>query len=394
MIKTVKDRSSSEHITAEDLCPVRGSSTGSKQVSESCVRGSVLIMVLYDVCEEIRLAELGRILGAPAAALFPQATSSERIRFVRPPVREPIEGAELEGGVCAGGQIKYYDYGVVSVTFDMPFAGKWQSLIELASRWLWDSTFEGHALRLVRQKLMRAAQALAKPYPEWLSEDYVIFQIHEVSGTTAPGDLVSQFGQQIAQVVRGEVVPLSDSERSEVLQSRISYYQNDLAVIGWNSAFVFDTAVGAQATTELLEYANSQLLEFRHYDELLSRELEGVYRMLEKGTGALARWRLAHEATRLHTVLLEVTELTEHTENAIKFLGDMFSARFHRMVAMKIGVPDYKNLVSQKLRTAEELYHFMVDQFHQGRAFILEAIVVVILVIELAYYFYGPVSYH
>ena len=72
----------------------------------------------------------------------------------------------------------------------------------------------------------------------------------------------------------------------------------------------------------------------------------------------------------------------------------MFSARFHRMVAMKIGVPDYKNLVSQKLRTAEELYHFMVDQFHQGRAFILEAIVVVILVIELAYYFYGPVSYH
>ena len=157
---------------------------------------------------------------------------------------------------------------------------------------------------------------------------------------------------------------------------------------------MLDTAVGAQATTELLEYANSQLLEFRHYDELLSRELEGVYRMLEKGTGALARWRLAHEATRLHAVLLEVTELTERTENAIKFLGDMFSARLHRMVATKIGVLDYKNLVSQKLRTAEELYHFMVDQFHQGRAFILEAVVVVILVIELAYYFYGHVSYH
>lgn len=54
---------------------------------------------------------------------------------------------------------------------------------------------------------------------------------------------------------------------------------------------------------------------------------------------------------------------------------------------------DYKNLVNQKLRTAEGLYRFMVDQFHQGRAFVLEAAVVVILVIELVYLFYGQVGY-
>jgi len=33
---------------------------------------------------------------------------------------------------------------------------------------------------------------------------------------------------------------------------------------------------------QLLEYANSQLLEFRHYDDLLTHELEGVYDSLEK----------------------------------------------------------------------------------------------------------------
>jgi hypothetical protein len=52
-------------------------------------------------------------------------------------------------------------------------------------------------------------------------------------------------------------------------------------------------------------------------------------------------------------------------------------------------VPDYKDLVTQKVQTAEQLYRFMVDQFNQSRAFFLELTVVVILVIELIYFFRG-----
>jgi uncharacterized Rmd1/YagE family protein len=52
-------------------------------------------------------------------------------------------------------------------------------------------------------------------------------------------------------------------------------------------------------------------------------------------------------------------------------------------------VPDYKELVTRKVHTAEELYRFMVDQFNQSRTFFLEMTVVVILVIELAYMFHG-----
>jgi len=41
------------------------------------------------------------------------------------------------------------------------------------------------------------------------------------------------------------------------------------------------------------------------------------------------------------------------------------------------------------VHTAEELYRFMVDQFNQSRAFVLELMVVIILVIELIYFFQG-----
>ena len=87
----------------------------------------------------------------------------------------------------------------------------------------------------------------------------------------------------------------------------------------------------------------------------------------------------------------EVAELTERADNAIKFLSDMFSARLYKLAAAKVGVPDYKDLVTQKLQTAEDLYRFMVDQFNQSRAFVLELMVVIILVIELVFLFGGKV---
>ncbi len=98
---------------------------------------------------------------------------------------------------------------------------------------------------------------------------------------------------------------------------------------------------------------------------------------------------MGRSASRLQTVLLDVTELTERVDNAVKFLSDMFSARLYRLAGAKVGVPDYKNLVQEKLKTAEELYGFMVDDFHQSRAFVLEVMVVIILVIELVYVFHG-----
>ena len=360
------------------------------EVADASVQGSVLVLIQFDVCEEIRLERLQQIFGARKLEHPPlKHPAPGYIRYERPPLVEPIEPLVLDSGERLEGKIKYYDYGVVSVVFELPFSGDWDTMIRLGSRWVWDVDFAGHASRIARQKLERAAPALVKPYADWLSEDYFIFHVRQLAGNPTAAELAASDGARLAQIVRGETVQLSEGERNEILQSRISYYTNDLTVIGWNAAFLYDSAVGAETAIQLLEYANSQLLEFRHYDELLTRELESVYAALDKGTGLLARWRLARAATKLHTVLLDVAELTEHADNAIKFLSDMFSARLYKLAASKVGVPDYKDLVTQKVRTAEELYRFMVDQFNQSRAFFLELTVVVILVIELVWLFRG-----
>jgi hypothetical protein len=354
------------------------------------LRGTALAMIQFAVCEELRLDVLQQ--AAKARPIHPPAvkpTVPSYVQYVRPPLTEPLEPLELENGDRLEGEIKYYDYGVVSVIYHLPFSSNWSDLTLMASRWIWEIDFASRVEPLVRQRLANAKIAMVKPYESWLSEDYFIFHVREAEGRPTAEDLVRKRGQEIAQLVRGDRQTLAPGECAEVLGSQISYYASDVAVIGWNAAFLYDSIAGAETAIQLLEYANSQLLEFRHYDEMLTAILDGVYDMIDAKRGMFARWRMSGSATKLHTVLLDVEELTERADNAIKFLSDMFSARLYRLAAARVGVPDYKNLVAQKLKTAEDLYQYMVEQFNQSRAFFLEVTVVIILLIELYYAFRG-----
>jgi hypothetical protein len=158
------------------------------------------------------------------------------------------------------------------------------------------------------------------PYREWLIEDYFIFQLHPIAANAGAAwtaaRLLEEYGDLIAQIVRGERAVFSPAERGEILGARMSYYETDLLVAGWTAALIYDTLEGAASTIQLLEYANTQLLEFRHYDDVLTKLLTGVYGSLEKGAGLLGRWRLARKAERFNTIRLEVRELTEKVDNS------------------------------------------------------------------------------
>ena len=128
---------------------------------DASLHGSVLVLIQFDVCEEIRLDKLREIFGART---LEQPTLKHPapgyVRYQRPPVVEPIESLVLESGERLEGQIKFYDYGVVSVVLELPFSGDWDTLVRLGSRWVWDVDFAGHASRIAHQKLERATPAL------------------------------------------------------------------------------------------------------------------------------------------------------------------------------------------------------------------------------------------
>jgi hypothetical protein len=133
----------------------------------------------------------------------------------------------------------------------------------------------------------------------------------------------------------------------------------------------------------LIEYANSQLLEFRHYDARLTRILSELYSLLQAKQAWWRRWRIVRETERLNRLRLDVAELAERGDNSLRLLGDMFYARAFRVISSRIGLTDFRHFVEEKLTTARELYDFFMDHFNHQRTFVLETTVVLILVIEL-----------
>lgn len=348
------------------------------------VSGTFRAQLLFDVAEEIDLDAIRGRFG-PAAGRSPtfRLPAPQYVRFERPPVALAGETVRLETGEEFVYTLRFFDYGVVSVELLRQVSGGWEDLLRLCQRLIGSADVEKLAMELARRGAGNVSSALKRPSPTWMSEDYYILHLREVEGVRAAADLLQQCGMQLAQVARAETIPLAESERQEVLKGSMSYYPSDLLVVGWTAAVVFDTDEGAEATSQLLEYANSQLLEFRFYDEVLSGVLRTAYQSLETRRGWLSRWRFAKEAERLNALRLDVTEITERADNALKFIGDMFYARAYRQAAERIGVNDYRKLVDEKLKTAGELYQFMVNEFHHGRAFVLELAVVIILIIDL-----------
>lgn len=362
------------------------------------LKGSFSVLVLYDVAEQIDLEKLRSILGAEPPRREPsfKHPAPDYVRFERPPVVEELEPLTISSGEQLACRVKYFAYGVASIELELPFESGWRELVALSGRFIADTEIERRAAERVRARLKHTAGALVQPYASWLNEDYYIINLREArdeDGAAMSGAaLLASCGESIAQIVRGDLGPLAPAERDEALQSSMSYYATDLMVVGWIAALVYDTPEGAAPANQLLEYANTQLLEFRHYDDVLTRILENVYTAVErKRGGAFRHWRIRREAQKLNAVRLEVTELTERTDNAIKFISDMFYARAYRVAAARVGVPDYRNLVERKLRIAADLYQSMVNEYYQARSFLLEVMVVAILVIELVELFRGTV---
>lgn len=357
--------------------------------------GSLRALLLFDIAEEIDLPVLRSMLGIGPGKREPafRHPAPEYVRFERPPVVEHLTPFQIGEGQDLQARIRYFDYGVASVELRMQFRAYWDELVRLANRWIMAPELEGRAANLLRERLVEINQVLKKPYDSWISEDYYLIQVDPIpfasdSVLSAEG-LLGEHGAKIAQIVRGEEVPLSPAERQEVLQSSMSYYPTDLLVVGWVAAFLYDTPGAALPTIDLLEYANTQLLEFRYYDEVLTRVLADVYKRLAEKRGIWGQWKLAREAGNLNTIRLDYRELAERADNAIKFLSDMFYARAYRLASSRIGVSDYRNLVTDKLSTARDLYESMVNEFHQARAFFLELLVVIILIIEIVFLFRG-----
>lgn len=349
--------------------------------------GSIHAFYLFDVAQAIDLARLRQILGpqATSATLQDKTAGLSKVRYFVPPVMADADAMQLGDVDGFRPRLKWYDYGVVSVMLSRPFVGSWAELTAQGHELIESEPLERKATALCRDIVERIRAALVDPRESLLSEDYLVFVVHELERPVTAEAVVQERGGEIAQLLRGERQMLSKQERDEVLKHGLSYLADDLVVPAYNAAFVLDTVPGAAATLEILEFVNSQLLEFRYHDELLETELTRIYSSLQR-----RRWtdrylgkRPTQAARRLHSLFVDVNELTDRMENAVKLVGDVYAARLANLAGARLGLEAWKRNVEDKLKTLDDIYRFSVEQTGMSQGNLLELVIVLILVLEL-----------
>jgi len=354
--------------------------------------GHVTVLFLYEAAEVIDLTTVGKLIAPAAQArLSPKATTPSYVQYRQAPLTIDGEAIGLADAQGFRVRFKLYDYGVISVALFRPLPSSWPELIERALGWQEDPRLASTAEALCRDLVGRLSSAMTAPRTQFVAEDYLVFALTAGPGSPSADRLVEEHGHDIARLLRAERESLSRQEREEVLRHRISYLECDLVVPTWNAAFVYDTESGGQAAIEILEFANSQLVEFRYYDERLDRELERIYADLQRPSwfkGWFGR-RYTRSAQQVHALFIDVNELTDRAENALKFAGDVYTARLFTLTGLRLGLDHWKANVRDKLKTLDDIYRFAVEQTAMARGETLEIMIVLILVFELVLFFMG-----
>lgn len=347
--------------------------------------GAVRAYYLFDVADTIDLTIVSALGGeGRAASRLPSnaQSSAAYLQFPVPPIVAPLPDADI-GGLTCSMRLKVYDYGVMSLRLTFEAAGTWSDFVALADRVRADERIGEFAEKTILQICNTHANALDDRH-EPLVEDYFILEVQRFTEAIDAETLLDDHSRALAGLLLGERKRLSTTEAEEVLRTRFSYHEDDLTIVQWDTAFVYDRQESARAIEDILEFANSQLLELRTYDAQLDGELDGIYKLGSGRPVRSLRGRVeAEQASSLRYLIVDILELIDRSSNALKVVGDAYYARIYRTAANRLGLADWQRQIDTKLASVNDIYRFLSDQSRAQRDEFLELIIIALIALEL-----------
>lgn len=206
-------------------------------------------------------------------------------------------------------------------------------------------------------------------------EEYSVYCISGYSGD--PEVYLSLYGEKMAAFLKNEKFTLDEEEVKATLSSYLKYGKDDITIVDWDGAFIFDPKGDFQSNIELFEIANLQLLKSRILDDDLDDRLGKSLHLVKAPKGLpLIRSR------EVRKVLKEVIEIrtqsileSEAAEHNIKLIGDWYSARLYSLIAKKFHLDEWKNSINGKLDTLEDVYTMAAENFSVSFGTTLEFII-------------------
>jgi hypothetical protein len=349
------------------------------------LRGRASLFFAFDVGQWIDLDKARRSLESPSAdaRIKGSRRAPRHFQFHPLPVRVTRHLAPLAFGPFqteAAVDLTLYDFGGVSVAFTLPFDTTGDHLIELASTLSDNDQLPDLARAEVARVLEQMKEAVTRPALSDLVEDYLVFQIDALDPPVQAEELCARFRGELARILRSEPEPLSEDEIADATSVHISYSRDDMALLDWNVALLFDTE--ADDTRAILEFANMELLEMRFLDGQLDDSLDRAYEALG-GAGPHVPGMGRSGLRRVGRMQVDAAILFERVNNALKLIGDPYLARVYRLTSQRFRVSEWNAGILRKVEALESIYEKMSDRATTTRMEVLEWIIIVLIAAEM-----------
>ena len=349
-------------------------------------KGIALLYYCFDVGYEILISHLEKIRGkiARQSLLSYTRLTPPYIQYKVPPLlirlgkrRIIIEGKEFNMLLDA----KVYDFGVITIRFVLPVSGVIDQLYELCRLLTESKALRKRAISEFLKIRSDVIQAVIKPreVAENDLEDYAIFMVQEFDQELIASDLLDKYSVELARILKGEK-NLSSTRAKEAVKNPLSYYENDLTLIDWNSTFIFDPE-SSYDVPDVIEFALIQLLELRLYDQMLDAIIDDAY-----DTIVPARFRLfpfSRTLQNLTQIKLDISEIVDRLEKHLKLIGDIYLAKVYDTASQRFYLENWKSAVRSKLSTIESIFNVSWDRTQTNRMIILETAIVVLFIIDI-----------
>ncbi len=181
--------------------------------------------------------------------------------------------------------------------------------------------------------------------------------------------------REIVRFLKSEPLPLHKNEIAHSLQNQITYGENDLVVIDWDGAFVFQQDGKIDSIVDLLQFANLHLLQYRMLDNDLSERLKRINTLIRtKKVSRVVFWNRELSRAYKEVISMQATSIIEFDSiiREIKLIGDWYSARLYETAARKFKLEGWRHSIKQKLDTLEDAYDIISQNFRISKKHFFE----------------------
>ena len=357
-------------------------------------KGSIFAYRVFDLGNEINLEKAEALLRSQGdVSTFDLRTFSRSLMISTPPLAlslKPWQETIQEMSWEVVPLLKIWSFGSISVRLCIEFEQSLnlEKLCDISNYLENNSDFHGVTVERIKEIFNILKPAIEKPGFWDQYEDYLFF--HFEKATEEITDLKSALcGDGISSLILGEkYMRFSEQINQSVASTTFQYETNDLLLIHWNGAILFDPQIDHNIIHSI-EFALCQLLELRYYDNLLDQQLEQLYHRIEHSGRTILTNPYRELCRKAALEYIDISEIVDRVGNAIKVVGDFYYATIFRAATERFQIPVWRKIVDHKLSNLAEVSTLFQGEINEKRNQLLEIIIIILIAIEVIPFVYN-----